>query len=386
MIALLAALPWLALLGFVVWIVREPSGLPRAASGSGGPLVSVIVPARDEAHNIVGCLTSLAGSSYPAFEIIVVDDRSSDGTGNLARGVPPGGAERVVVIDGEELRAGWLGKPWACFQGAREARGELLLFTDADTVHGPDLLSRAVAGLEEDGADLFTVLGRQVMETFWEKLVQPQIFFTMTLRFPRFESLARNDRWREAIANGQFMLFRREAYDHIGGHEAVKDEVAEDLVLAQVVKRAGYALRIRGAQEELATRMYRSLPHLVEGWSKNIVMGGLQTMPRALRPFVPPVAFLGGVGLWLVPPVMLAVSLAGFAGPAWLTWSATVCGISVLIWAHFMSRMDAPVSYAPLYPLGALVGSYIFLRSWSRGRHVVWKGRSYELPPTSERA
>jgi chlorobactene glucosyltransferase len=386
MIALLAALPWLALLGFVVWIVREPSGLPRAASGSGGPLVSVIVPARDEEHNIVGCLTSLAGSSYPAFEIIVVDDRSSDGTGGLARGVAPGGAHRLVVIDGEELRAGWLGKPWACFQGAREARGELLLFTDADTVHGPDLLSRAVAGLEEDGADLFTVLGRQVMETFWEKLVQPQIFFTMTLRFPRFESLARNDRWREAIANGQFMLFRREAYDHIGGHEAVKDEVAEDLVLAQVVKRAGYALRIRGAQEELATRMYRSLPHLVEGWSKNIVMGGLQTMPRALRPFVPPVAFLGGVGLWLVPPVMLAVSLAGLAGPGWLTWSATVCGISVLIWVRFMSRMGAPVSYAPLYPLGALVGSYIFLRSWSRGRHLVWKGRSYELPPTSERA
>jgi chlorobactene glucosyltransferase len=265
------------------------------------------------------------------------------------------------------------------------AKGDLLLFTDADTIHGPRLLGRAVAGLAEERADLLTLLGRQLMVTFWEKLVQPQVFLTMVLRFPRFETLARNSRWRDAIANGQFLLFRREVYDSFGGHLAVKDEVVEDLALAQVVKRTGHVLRIRGASTDLSTRMYRSLAHLVEGWSKNIIQGGLQTTPPWIRPLVAPFSLAAGVGLWLLPPAILLLSAVGLAGSQWLLWSATACGISVVLWAHFMRRMGAPASHAPLYPLGALVGTYIFLRSWIGGRNVVWKGRSYELPPLSDR-
>lgn len=389
MTPLLLALPWLALLAYVVLVVREPTELPAAPSGdsAGEPgLVSVIVPARDEALNIESCLASVTKSAYPRFEVVVVDDRSSDGTGRIARSVDAGRAKRLVVIDGDELPLGWLGKPWACWQGAQAASGELLLFTDADTIHGPNLLGRAVAGLQEERADLLTILGRQLMVTFWEKLVQPQVFLTMICRFPRLESSARSSRWREAIANGQFLLFRREAYESFGGHEAVRDEVAEDLALAQVVKRAGQALRIRSAQEDLATRMYRSLPHLVEGWSKNIVQGGLQTFPHAMRPLVAPLSFATGVGLWLAPPVMLLLALIGVVGQAWLIWSTVVCSISVVLWTHFSRRMGAPAAFGLLYPLGAALGTYIFVRSWSRGRHVVWKGRHYELPPTSERA
>ena len=388
MLPLLLALPWLALLVFLLFVVRWPSELPEVDAGAGRPrpLVTVIVPARDEAANIARCVRSLTRSGYPDFEIVVVDDRSSDGTGDIARAVPRGAARRVLLIDGAELPAGWLGKPWACRQGAVAAEGDLLLFTDADTVHGPELLAKAVAGMEEEGADLLTVVGRQIMETFWEKLVQPQIFLLMLLRFPRFESLARSPSWRDAIANGQFLLFRRESYEAIGGHESVKDEVAEDLALAQVVKRAGLALRIRSAEGDLATRMYSSLAHLVEGWSKNIVMGGLQTVPRWMRPLVPPLALAGGVGLWLVPPAVLALALAGLLGPGWLAWSANACLYSVAVWTWFTARMEAPMRYAPLYPLGALVGAYIFARSWTRGRNVEWKGRRYELPPLSERA
>jgi chlorobactene glucosyltransferase len=387
MTPLLLALPWLGLLAFVVFVVREPSELPDAQSGGAEPvpLVSVIVPARDEALNIERCLGSLTMSAYPSFEIVVVDDRSSDATRQLASAVDPGGALRLVVLEGEELPPGWLGKPWACWQAAQVARGEILLFTDADTIHGPDLLGRAVAGLTEQGADLLTVVGRQLMETFWEKLVQPQIFLTMVCRFPRFESLARSERWRDAIANGQFMLFRREVYDELGGHRAVKDEVAEDLALAQVVKRGGRALRISSAQTDLATRMYRSLGHLVEGWSKNIVQGGLQTFSPWLRPVIAPLALVAGTGLWLMPPAVLVLGASGLMGPAWLRWSAVVCGISLVLWIHFTRRMGAPVLYAALYPLGASVGAFIFMLSWVRGRRVVWKGRSYELPPLSER-
>ena len=391
MSALLFALPWLLVLLFVLFVARVPSELPEgdatlAEREAYAPLVSVVVPARDEALNIEVCLRSVTASTYPRFEVIVVDDRSTDDTAALARAVPPGRARSVDVVDGEPLPDGWLGKPWACHQGAVRARGELILFTDADTTHHPDLLGRAVAGLREERADLMTVVGRQLMETFWERLVQPQIFLVMLLRFPDFERTARNGRWRDAIANGQFLLFTRAAYEGIGGHEAVRDEVVEDLAMAQRVKRAGLALRMRGAEPLLETRMYRSLAELVAGWSKNLVIGGLQSVARPIRPVVAPVSLASGVVLWLAPPVLLGVALAGAASPEALAWAGTVCALSALTFAIFTHRMRGPWPYGLLYPLGAAVGTYIFLRSWTRGGNVEWKGRSYKLPAVSERA
>jgi chlorobactene glucosyltransferase len=386
---LLLALPWLGVLVFVLFIARLPRELPAvsaAASTGPRPFVSVIVPARNEAVNIEACVRSITASTYPGFEVVVVDDRSEDGTGAIARSIAAGGARRVHVVEGAEPPSGWLGKPWACRQGAAAAQGDVLLFTDADTRHAPELLARAVAGAEEEGADLLTLVGRQLMETFWERVVQPQIFMMMLFRFPRFEQVAKSSRWREAIANGQYMLFRRAAYDAIGGHEAVKDEVVEDLVLAQLVKRAGLRLRIRAARADLATRMYRSLPHLVEGWTKNIVTGGLQSLPPWLRPLMAPLSLLFGVLLWIAPPLVLVAAAFGMGEAAALVWAGAVCGLSVLLWSLFTREMGAPALYGALYPLGALVTSYIFVRSWARGRRVEWKGRRYELPPTSTRA
>ena len=146
MTPLLFTLPWLGVLAFLLFGTRVPRELPGAdaRAAADAPFVSVIVPARNEALNIEACVGSLTASRYPAFEVIVVDDESEDGTGRLARSLSPGNARRLHVIDGEELPPGWLGKPWACRQGAAAAAGELLLFTDADTVHGPELLGRAV--------------------------------------------------------------------------------------------------------------------------------------------------------------------------------------------------------------------------------------------------
>lgn len=395
MTPLLLALPWLALLLFVRFCTRIPSELPSAdrLHGSEVPSVTVVVPARNEALNIERCVRSLVASRYPDFEVVVVDDRSDDGTARLARGVPAGNATRLHVVDGAPLPEGWLGKPWACWQGAREATGELLLFTDADTVHGPDLLARAVVGLAEEGADLLTVVGAQEMDSFWERLVQPQIFLMMLLRFPDFERIAKNGRWRDAIANGQYLLFPRRAYEAIGGHESVRGEVVEDLRLAQLVKSAGLRLRIRGAESDLATRMYRSLSHLLEGWSKNIVRGGLQSLPPVLRPVAPALSFLGGVVLWLAAPGVLLVAAGAAmtsASPAVpapvLSWAVAVYAVSCVLWSYFSHRMGTSAWYGPLYPLGAAVGAYIFLRSWVRGRNVEWKGRRYSLPAVSDRS
>lgn len=424
MTPLLLTIPWLAVLAFLLVAVRMPSELPPAgqrraaagpaedgpaeAGGTGGsgrigrahrpsegdprpdpasaPLVSVVIPARNEAHNIERCVRSVVASTYPAFEVIVVDDRSEDGTGGIARTVGRGNATRLEVIDGAELPEGWLGKPWACVQGARAARGTLLLFTDADTVHGRSLLGRAVAGLEEERADLLSVMGTQLMETFWERVVQPQVFMVMLFRYPDFEGTVRDGHWRDAIANGQYMLFTREAYEAVRGHEAVHDEVVEDLAMAQLFKREGLRVRIRRADDDLATRMYRSLREIVDGWSKNLLIGGLQTLPPAIRRAAVPGALLSGIVLWIVPPALLVVTLAVRGDEGLLAWSAATVGVSVIIWALFSRGMGAPAAYGLVYPLGATVGAWIFLRSWLRGRNIEWKGRRYRVRGIEERA
>jgi chlorobactene glucosyltransferase len=386
MTTFLFALPWLGILLFVRFVARVPSELPTATRGTGLPSVSVIVPARNEELNIENCLASLTASEYPDFEVIVVDDRSEDRTAELARAVSSGNARRVSVVEGAELPEGWLGKPWACHQGFGVAEGDMLLFTEADTAHGTNLLNRAVAGHQAGGADLLTVGGRQLMETFWGKLVQPQVFLVMLFRVPGFERIARNDRWRDAFANGQYLLFSREAYKEIGGHVAVREEVVEDLVLGQRVKRAGLRLRIRSSELDFATRMYRSLADIIEGWSKNLLIGGLQSLPPFLRGVAVPFSLLESGAIWIVPPIVAVIALLRLGSDVsggLLAWSGVIVALSVATWAMFSRQMRVPAMYGLFYPLGAGVGAYIFARSWVRGRDVEWKGRHYRVPPLS---
>ncbi len=340
-------------------------------------MVSVIVPARNEAANIARCVGSISASDYPSFEIVVVDDRSGDGTGAIARALAPGRAQRSVVVEGEPLPEGWLGKPWACWQGSRVARGGILLFTDADTIHAPELMDRAVAGLVEHGGDAITLAGRQLMESFWERLVQPQIFLTLLIRYHDSQRRFEPEDWRNAIANGQFILVRREAYEGIGGHEAVRGEVVEDVALAQRLVRDGYRFSMGRAEDAFSTRMYRSLRELVAGWSKNMVLGARMTLPPWMRPLAPAAMLAWGIGLWIVPPAALLVALADPVGDTLLLWSAATTAMSAVFWMATTHRLGAPFPYGLLYPLGAVVTAFILLRAWTRGSRVEWKGRTY---------
>ena len=351
--------------------------LPLPADRS--PLVSIIVPARNEERTIERCLRSLLASEYPAFEVLVIDDRSTDGTAAIVQRFASADP-RVRLIHGAELADGWYGKPWACWQAAQQAKGELLLFTDADTEHGPRLLSRAVAARAASGADLLTVMPRQEMIGFWERMVQPFFFLLLGLRYGSPRRVNRNRNPRHGIANGQFILVTRESYFVVGGHQSVHNTVLEDLMLGVRYLEARRRHFFVNAEDDMVTRMYDSLGGIVEGWSKNTWMGVLNTMRSR------PLAYLGILGALLLPlltlvPLVLLVLGALRGNTVLLLVGSAWYAFHTLIHALFLTAARSRVQSAVFYPLGALVTMYILLRSTIRGsRHIQWKGRSYSHP------
>jgi chlorobactene glucosyltransferase len=380
---LLLSLPWIALLLIMpLMLLRRPrlSAFEPAAAAE-EPLVSVIVPARDEAVNISVCLASLLNSEYSNLEIVVVDDGSSDGTGDIVQILADHSDGRVQLVDGEPLPNGWLGKPWACWQGYRRARGEVLLFTDADTRHDERLLGHAVGALLKRRADMTSVMPRQLMIGHWERLILPHIFALISLRYINLERVNRTRTPRHVIANGQFMLIRREAYEAIGGHERLRGEIVEDQRIAQRLVAAGRRILIAHAEDLMDTRMYRSLGGIVEGWTKNLAVGSRQASPEWAAPLVPWLIALFLTVMWVVPPVMLLLSLITPLPPWVQGWSLAVTAASLLFWLLAHAVQHVPLLYALTYPVGALAAAGIFVRSALRGPRLAWKGREYHVEP-----
>jgi chlorobactene glucosyltransferase len=341
------------------------------------PPISVIIPARNERRNIERCARSVLATDYAPVEVIVVDDHSTDGTGDIARAIAADDS-RLRVIEAPSLPTGWFGKQWACTTGARVARGALLLFTDADTRHAPDLLPRAVNAMRGDDADLLTIAGHQEMHSFWERVIQPQLFAMLAIRFGGTEHVTHARRAADVIANGQFILVRREAYDAVGGHEIVRDQVAEDLALAQEFFRTRRRLLMMIGIHQFSTHMYASLAELVAGWRKNIYAGGrLAALGGALGRATYPAFLLSIPLLGLAPPIALVLSAIGLLSASWLLWAAIVVGAMLAFWAAVYRFVGEPVWYALAYTLGLALLLYIAAGSIARGRRVEWKDRAY---------
>ena len=234
------------------------------------PLISVIVPARNEGRNIERCTRALFAQTYPNYEIIVVDDRSSDETPHILAELKNQGT-RMHIILGAELPTGWTGKPHALVQGAAVARGEWLCFMDADTFAEPNLLWTTYRMALKHGADMFSILTDQELGSFWERTILPLVFLGLSFGFPA--QRVNDPNTPDAIANGQFILVKRSVYDQVGGHAAVKERVDEDKAIAILVKRAGQRLIIADGRKVARTRTYTSLPEMWEGWTKNISPG-----------------------------------------------------------------------------------------------------------------
>jgi hypothetical protein len=377
--ALLAASPWIVLPAITIWRVRRskelaelPPDPPRDT-----PLLSVIIPARNERRNIEACLGAALGSNYPHLEVIIVDDRSSDGTGDLARAIARNDS-RVRVIDTTPLPPSWFGKPWACALGARVARGDIFCFTDADARHGPHLASRAVRTMADRALDMLTIAGRQELGTFWENVVQPHVFWILASRYGGTESINDSPNVKDKIANGQCIFVRRPAYESIGGHDAVHDQVAEDVALAQRLFAAGKKTAVIMGHDELTTRMYTSLPEIMAGWRKNVFAGGKEAMPWGrLGQLLFPLLLLVVPMVTLLPPATLVIAAIVGASPTLLLAATIATAAQLVTWVLVYRFMQAPTRYAAIYPLGAIIFAIIALQALARGSRVEWKGRSY---------
>jgi glycosyltransferase involved in cell wall biosynthesis len=326
--------------------------------------VSIIVPARNEEANLATCLESLVAQTDIRYEIIVVDDDSTDRTAEIARSFP-----NVKVIPAGPLPETWTGKNNAMSAGAKIAKGNWLLFTDADTVHAPGSLARAVAEAEQQGAALLSYSPAQEVHGFWERAVMPVIFAELATTYP---PQAVNDPASPiAAANGQFLMISREAYDAVSGHTTISADLLEDVALARLVKRSGRKIFFRYAPDAVRTRMYRSFAQLREGWTKNLAL--LFPRPRAL-------AFLRTAEFLLIVGNLSAAIWAKFSGRPNLTLQTAL--LTVILSGWFAMRIRK--AHFPALPslasiCGLLVFAYLLLRSANLHGNtgVVWKGRAY---------
>lgn len=366
--------------------VPDVDGLKETAPGGGEwPFVSIIVPARNEERNLPILLPTLLDQHYPNYEVIVVDDQSDDATPRILQAWAERDS-RLRVVRGEDLPRdqGWLGKPHAMHQGAEQAKGDWLLFTDADTRHEPLALSSCMANAMSHSVDLFSILPCQELVTPSERLIMPVSFQGIFFLYP----IARvNDPASDiAIANGQYLLIRRSVYDAVGGAERVKGQIVEDLEFAKAVKRDGFRLYMADGRHLVSVRMYTGLSEIWEGWGKNTII--------ALRdnPGLVPLSVFGlfaGLGL----PILLlrwagqALNKLRVGRPGDRLAASTILALVTVDLAAYVAarrRVDRvfglPFGWSLTQPVGGAVFALLMLNSIFRlatGRGVVWKGRTY---------
>lgn len=333
------------------------------------PFLSVLIPARDEAAAIGATVRRLLAQDYPAFEVIVLDDGSTDGTAGAALDAA-GGDPRFRVVQGQPLPPGWAGKPWACQQLGEQAAGDVLIFTDADVRWEAGGLRAAAAELARTRADLLSVWPTQITRTPAERLTVP-LMALVVLGYLPYPGVAYTPWPVFAAANGQCMAFRRNAYREVGEHAAVRGEVLEDVLLARRVKQAGLRLRLAGGAGRVACRMYDGWPAVRDGYAKNILAGyGGSLAALALATVFHWLVFVGP-WVWLVAGWALGV-------PGWPGWplALVALGVGVRALTAIFTR-QRPLD-ALLMPLSVGLMTLIAARSawWHLNGGPQWKGRT----------
>jgi glycosyltransferase involved in cell wall biosynthesis len=336
-------------------------------SNEHNPTVSVIVPARNEEISLGACRQSLLSQGGMGFEVIVVDDSSTDHTGEIARTFPG-----VQVIEAGPLPHGWTGKNNAMAAGAKVARGKWLLFTDADTVHKPGSLAAAVAEAERHGAALVSYSPEQEVSGLLQQAVMPVIFGALAATYP--PSRVNDPASPIAAANGQYLLISRAAYDALGGHTKIAGDLLEDVAMARLVKSSGRKIFFRYGGDAVRTRMYRSWAQLREGWSKNLALLFPSAFRLALLRAAESLLIFATAAIAVGTVLHGQVEVAALLGAV----SLAFCGLFLIRIrkAHFGWGKNL------LALFGMPIFSYLLLASkfsyWQGTVH--WKGRSYGRP------
>jgi len=334
-------------------------------TGTTAPVVSVIIPARNEEVSLGTCLESLVAQTRVDFEIIVVDDNSTDRTREIVASFP-----KARLIEAAPLPGGWTGKNNAVATGARQARGQWLLFTDADTVHVLGSLARALSEAQQNEVELLSYSPEQIAVTFWEIATLPVVFAELARQYP--PAKVSDPSSPVAAANGQYILVRRNTYDAVGGHASVAEDILEDVALARAVKSSGRKVRFRYAADAVRTRMYRNFAQLRAGWTKNLAL--LFPNPGWLA--------VKTLALWVIPWITLPLALAG-------RWWGNAIFVGAFL--YLTTRLRRANFTWGMEILGALFGlpmfAYLLLRSkraHANGR-VLWKGRTYSDKTSSDK-
>ena len=379
-----AGATWKPVLG-----LRCEAGEPLAASAPAGTVfdqpepeqlmeLTVIVPARNEEDCLGECLASLVAQSEAIFELgkdwelVVVDDRSTDRTAEIARSFAG-----VTVVEAAKLETGWTGKANAIWTAARRARGRWLLFTDADTIHEPGSLRHAMHEAERNRVGVLSYSPRQMVRGLAQRALMPLVFCELALAYP--PAKVSDPAQRIAAANGQFLLVEREAYRKLGGHASVAGMVLEDVELAMLAKQRRVGLRFRYADDAVSTRMYRSTAAMVEGWTKNLKLLFNNALTLALFRVVDFLLFFG-------LPVLAVELWHARLGPHSLEWLGAGW-LLALLWLRTLFRFYARVAKSnfpaidcALSPLGLPFFVALLYRSWFHHqvlKRVRWKGREY---------
>lgn len=354
-------------------MLRGWRAVPDAGSLPGAPSLSIVVPARNEERNIERCVRSLLAQTLDDYEVIVIDDRSTDRTGAILAELVRE-HERLRVVHGAALPAGWVGKPWALAQGARAARGAWLLFTDADTYHAPHACASSLAFASARGVDALTLWTFQELGTWAERAILPALLGIVLLASGTMEQLNDPADRDHALANGQYVLMTRAAYDALGGYDALRGEIAEDVAFAHRLKADGrFRLLLADGQRIVRVRMYTSVRELWNGFTKNMYAGAKGDL-RAV--------FAGTAFLALLSVVPAALVVEGMARKRpWRALEALLClANGIAVQTYGIGKTGIPRRYGWYAPVGYAMCGAILLNSTFRivsGRGVEWRGRSY---------
>ncbi|HEX8726999.1 MAG TPA: glycosyltransferase family 2 protein [Ktedonobacterales bacterium] len=370
----LTAMGALALLSLRLWSnFRFLRRARERAQRLGGvlPRVSVLVPARNEAGTIVDCVTSLLDQGYPNLEILVLDDDSTDGAGELLDALQQRAKRLTVLHRTGAPPAGWNGKSYACDVLARHASGEWLLFTDADTHHEPDSVARGIAYAAALSVDFVSVFPYQIASSWSERLLVSFLLDFLPLVTVNLPALARGRATRVA-ANGQYLLMNAASYRAVGGHASVKGELIDDFALARRFQAGGYRIALIQGGGMLSCRMYHSAGEVWRGFSKNLL--GALDAPLRWRAFLwgPLFAWLYAC-LFILPFTHLTLSQQWGLAMVEILWLLLLR--AMVVWR--LKRPPDEILTTPLAAWGVMaLGMAALVRRW-RNAPVVWKGRAY---------